>query len=1342
MEDQNVNDIDYSYLNNQFDEEELITEQQRAEQEQAELQLQQQRQAEETAQQPQNMQPEGMKPVNNKRTGGKTVGFSDGDNFVPNTPEDLKHANTPANEFGADENWTEAGNAWNAGVSSAAGSTLSFTERVIDRMNGEDTSSDEYEPDWDPWGKSSPLHKTWWGGLLYETSKALTYATTFTVAAGAIGVAGASTALGAAGRGVIGAAAEGVLDQDTDKASANLGKGLYDASQAETENLISGITKQVPQLDSVLRNNPFRVRPEDSPEWIKFKNVMELIGITGAAEFVTGKLFANPDAAKARTDDIYTQTVEKGKQELADELRATEIENQLGGQVIDVEVIPDRAELPEGAPIPEPARGQQAIEGTPARAQLPGDQTPQAPPPGPGTFRGSKNKPMADPWQGAATSRGTQFDVTQQSRKIYETKTKGSADNVITPAAAERMYNHNGIDPDLQAIQAKKLLGEERFQRLMDEVKVNNLDFQEVFGYAFSKQQEVMGRFATAVDGEDFWKPIMEEVSFRTGGRKSMEAWAMENVVAADLINASLFSKLRDAGIAINEIHNIADILDTDGPVKTIADYMAVGLENVKRSRYLISDEFRKLQGDKKLAKKAVSERMKDIHKETKKNIEMMIDIMLTSDDPQMAMKFAEYFSKADKIQNWSDLDKFMRLKVKGAGMFNDTTPGVMFNQLDGVMTNSILSGPKTAWRALQGTGTVATLRPLSTAIGAAASGNKRELSASLAGLNAMVEMIPESWKLLKSELDSAFNKNVVSIENRFELTQLNVKDDLEAYKFWLKHSKSKTHAGDWAAGQIADLAYGLNKNRFLSGIPRTMGAVDRTNDIILARARARKKSMLAAMDRHPGTEITSELVADYQDNYMKMFMDAEGDIDMVKMKEVDPYLVASQKEATLTADLKGFAGDLEKVFKKFPFTRPFFRFARTAVNGQMLTYKNSPALGLLHKEVFDVMSHKGDDFTELAPYGINNADDLAGHKNLIRGRQIVGGAVVTLGGAAYVNGRLTGPGPTDPATRKLWRKLGYPFNSIKVWTPLGDKWVNYESFEPFNTVLSTIATIGDNQKNMGDGWVEQNLYAQALSIGMAASSKSYLDVVDDFIQLLTGDPSAGTRILANIANSVVPLGGARNDLGKLIQPYQLELKSGIIDSIKNRNRITQENDAPIKIDFLNGEPLRDWNIFERFYDVFVPIPLRNQAGPGREMLFNSGYNLDLIGFTGPNGEDLKDMPKVLERYHELMGKQGIEDKLNVLAEDPRMKNSMAGMAEFRRNPDVEGMEGVKASDFPHYDRINGILKRAQMRAWAKMKAMPEIQKILLDKKQERRMQNNAGKTDVLEPKQLLVPTR
>ena len=193
------------------------------------------------------------------------------------------------------------------------------------------------------------------------------------------------------------------------------------------------------------------------------------------------------------------------------------------------------------------------------------------------------------------------------------------------------------------------------------------------------------------------------------------------------------------------------------------------------------------------------------------------------------------------------------------------------------------------------------------------------------------------------------------------------------------------------------------------------MGAVDRTNDIILARARARQQALTAAMDRHPGMKVSDEMIAEYEDLFLKNFVDENGDLDIVKMRESDPYLAASQKEATLTADLKGFAGDLEQLFKRFPFTRPFFRFARTAVNGQMLTYKNTPLLGALHKEFADVMFHKGDDFTNLAPYGIHNQEDLFSHQALMRGRQMVGGAVVSAGAAMYLDCLLyTSPSPRD----------------------------------------------------------------------------------------------------------------------------------------------------------------------------------------------------------------------------------------------------------------------------------------------------------------------------------------
>ena len=54
--------------------------------------------------------------------------------------------------------------------------------------------------------------------------------------------------------------------------------------------------------------------------------------------------------------------------------------------------------------------------------------------------------------------------------------------------------------------------------------------------------QEVLeGRDASRMTPEEFWKAINEDMTFQTGGQDNMEAWAMENVITADLINASIF---------------------------------------------------------------------------------------------------------------------------------------------------------------------------------------------------------------------------------------------------------------------------------------------------------------------------------------------------------------------------------------------------------------------------------------------------------------------------------------------------------------------------------------------------------------------------------------------------------------------------------------------------------------------------------------------------------------------------------------------------------------------------------------------------------------------------------
>ena len=73
------------------------------------------------------------------------------------------------------------------------------------------------------------------------------------------------------------------------------------------------------------------------------------------------------------------------------------------------------------------------------------------------------------------------------------------------------------------------------------------------------------------------------------------------------------------------------------------------------------------------------------------------------------------------------------------------------------------------------------------------------------------------------------------------------------------------------------------------------------------------------------------------------------------------------------------------------------------------------------------------------------------------------------------------------------------------------------------------------------------------------------------------------------------------------------ELNSGIIESIRNRNLISEGlaiNELPTKYDMLNGQPIRDWDFPTRMFNAFSPFSINLDQGEGRKLLFNSGYDL------------------------------------------------------------------------------------------------------------------------------------
>lgn len=1208
-----------------------------------------------------------------------------------------------SSQFGLSENTLEIFDAIKGGTAKTWGSIMTLPERVIDMSTGayqrevEETGS--YKADSDIFGLNDydPQLKTWWGKLL-EMGVHFT------------GLAGGVKSIPGVGAQVSkgGVAADIGVGFASDLISAESQEGNLSQQVYESK-----IVERIPWAGEFLNRGLSVLATKDSDHpWVKtLKNAFEGMG----ADFIVGSVlrkFEGGDVTDAaRRTDIQRQVDDARDAEarINNELNAnTRNSINEGEQRIQrIQSIIDN--MPEGADRDTFQAQLDAIKKNVAARKDELDK---------GKFSAYTNRDMADPWQGSPNSRATSaFDSAEQARRLddmWPNTGGGSTDSVFTPAQANRMATENGmLEEEMKRI-AKELLSDSRYRELVNEAKKNKKSFQEVYGYAFERMQETIGRDATAVSAEDFWKPIMDQPTFRTGGRESMEAWAMENVVAADLVNASLFSQLRDLGIASRELFDVADIMDTDGPMKTIADRLVVGLSNVKRSRYLISTEFTKLKGP--AAKKALRERDATFRAEAEASVNMFMNMASKSNDDRVVKALVEAFSMSNKIQNWKDLDAYMKAKLRNTGLQDDA--GIVIKELQTVMMHSILSGPKTALRAMSGTFTAALLRPMNTAVGASMRGDWDSARANMASVNAFFQTIPEAFKLFRTNLNAYWAGDVATVKTRFVEARSKADDQWALYEHWVD---TRGTDADKAAMWIAGNARKLNDNKFLTYSTSIMGATDDAFTLIMARARSREKALRAALDQKKAgrvSEVSPKMLQEYENYFYKDLLDSDGNINI----ESDLYLKSTVKEATLTQDLSGFTAGLEDLFNRFPFTKPFFLFARTGINGLNFSYKTSPLLGLAHKQTIDILRSSADDLSLVSKYGINTADDLANAKALIAGRQAIGGSIVTMAGIHYMNGGLTGNGPQDRRLRKLWMDTGWKPRSIKI----GNVWVGYDTFEPFNTILASIADIGDNMKLMGTQWGEQSLGQVMLATMGAATSKSFLQGLGQFVDLFSNEEKQAEKIVGNLMNNTVPLAGLRNEMGKLLNPYMREINGSIGESLRNRNLITEQSDwaLPIKYDILNGKPIRDWNFIESTWNALSPISLSMDEGPGRNLLWNSMYDIRPVTYTAPPvggmpGIPLDDHPKLRSLFQEEMGKLNMEAELDKLAARPDVQASVERM-EQDLNAGKRDLDPM--TTYVHNRLIKDRFERARAQAWANVRRKyPQLVEPLYQEEQERR---------------------
>ena len=925
----------------------------------------------------------------------------------------------------------------------------------------------------------------------------------------------------------------------------------------------------------------------------------------------------------------------------------------------------------------------------------------------------------ANPGEGIVPTRSNPRQILNDADEIQGSlfSKPGSTDAVLDPTDLAIAARH-GVNGPIYKKLTKDFVEDSTFAKQLKSLDAAGQTVGNWGEGTLNRIQEItQGRDANLLSPKEYWGENLINQKLQAGSIDELDEiqkGIAEKLFVADSVNSSLLSQLRDKAAATGDMLGKQDIFTVDGPMTGIANNLSAGLSNVKRTRLtwdLLTARMKANNGV--LSKNMLDEvdgimsgRAGSLHDETVDGVRLMMDMLKKSDSPELVDGLLDVFKVSNKIHNWKDFDAWMRQKISGGEFDGRVKTGAMIHELQGVMVNSILSGPKTPLRAILGTTTNAYLNAINEYAGAVLrspfTGDIISRKASMAKLKGMVEILPEAWQVFKENWNSKFTADFANIRTRYSEAPTRGDHNWNLFGEWTERNGT---VGDKAAFYITNNARTLNNNKLLSWSPRALAATDDTFKWLMARVRSKEIGMRQAMEvaGDDWKKFGPELMNQAEEIHYNNLLDADGNLDLSK----DAWLNKQFKEITLTSELGGFSKKLDGLLNDTPLLKPFYLFARTGINGLNLSFKNTPLLGALHQESIAILKHTGDDFRPLMKYGIENANDLANAKNLFAGRQAVGATVVTGMGMMYQAGQLTGNGPADRQLKQSWVNAGWKPNHIYI----GDVGFNYASLEPYNVLFSSIADIGDNLELMGSEWAEKRLQAVAFVLGRGLTSKTYMSGLDQLMQVVQMKPGSMTKTAANVLNNSVPLAGMRNEFGKWINPHMKELNSDMFDSIRNRNQLSEyvaKKPLPIKHDLLNGNPINNWNIIGRSFNAVSPIQLdiRNDS-PGRTLLRDSNYDLKTTTYSY-GGYSLAKSASVRSHFQNAIGNapiqfrgrkfKNLESALNYVSTLPDVKISMKRMKDSQNNP---ALWDVNPNDYPHNTIIDRLFNQARSKAWA-----------------------------------------
>ena len=385
----------------------------------------------------------------------------------------------------------------------------------------------------------------------------------------------------------------------------------------------------------------------------------------------------------------------------------------------------------------------------------------------------------------------------------------------------------------------------------------------------------------------------------------------------------------------------------------------------------------------------------------------------------------------------------------------------------------------------------------------------------------------------------------------------------------------------------------------------------------------------------------------DLFDQVQKRLYDSMFDKNGVMTNDAALYAAG---EMNLNLDNDMVAG-VEKMVNDIPILKSLFLFPRTGMNEltRITTFNPLGPLGLaMGKARKAINAQTDDEIAEvLKAHGYLESDRAA--FETIRaeyiGRQNMSSMIVTGIGMAALFGNITGSGPTNHAERRRWQDLGgfQPY-SIRFGTLPNGKplWISYKGTGFFETLLGMTADVVFHA-NKVDKDADEWFGAIAGAIGMNIANKSFLSGFEPLVAMLTGDKGAINRFLAQNANSLLPVSGARNILSRAIEPQLKDVENNFFAYMAHKNRFFPGVGDKIvdSVDIYTGEPINYGTPILNHINGMLPFFQMNaDMEPWRQRLLESGWDGKKTLLLNPDTKE-KYTPEQRQWMNNYIGKKG-----------------------------------------------------------------------------------------------------